>query len=211
VRAVPALTLVVCLAAANGSTQTVQTRPPRTSPPTLAEQVTALTAPDPIVRAFAACELGEMRHDAAPALTALVRLLSDAASIDPVFCGHDEFGSITMLASRKSAPGLEAARALSLIGGEGVDALLAAARGGDASSRRHAVHGLTYVRDARAAAVFMAAIDDADPQVRRDAAVGLGRFRDNAAVDALVRRLADPDARVREAAARSLGRAARNR
>ena len=208
---VPTLTLVVCLAASSGSTQTVRTRPPQESPATVADQIAALGASDPVVRALAACELGLLRHDAAPALAALIRMLPDVTPIDPVFCGRDEFGSITMLASRRSAPGLEAARALGGMGDAGVEPLLTAARGGDAGARRHAVHALTYVRDSRVAALFLAVSTDPDPQVRRDAAVGLGRSRDAAAVPALLRGLGDSDAIVREAAARALGRAVRNR
>jgi HEAT repeat protein len=208
---VPALMLVVCLTASSGATQTVRTGSPLGSPATVADRIAALAASDPVARAFAACELGLLRHDAAPALAALIQLLPDAAPIDPVFCGRDEFGPITMLTSRRSAPGLEAARALAAIGAAGVEPLLNAARGDEAGARRHAVHALTAVRDSRVAPLFVAVSTDPDPQVRRDAALGLGRFRDAAAVAALVRALEDTDATVREAAARSLGRAVRNR
>jgi HEAT repeat protein len=211
VRALSVLTLVVCLVAAVAATQSVQTRPPQGASASAADDIAALGSPDPIVRAFAACQLAQRRYDSAPALAALVRMLPDATPIDPVFCGRDEYGSITMLMSRRSAPGLEAARALSSIGDAGIAALVNGARSADAATRRHAVHGLTYVADSRTDAVFIAVSADPDPQVRRDAAAGLGRSRDAAAVEALIRRLQDADPAVREAAARSLGRTAHRR
>jgi hypothetical protein len=212
VRVLSVVTLVVCLAAVRGVSQTiVQTRSPQGSSSDLTNPIAALSASDPVDRAFAACRIAESRQDAAAAVTALVRTLPDAATIDPVFCARDEFGAVTMLLSRKSAPGLEAARALASLGEAGMNALLTAARSADAATKRHAVHGLTYLRNARTTGVFLAVAADPDPQVRRDAAVGLGRVREPAAVEALLRQLGDRDADVREAAARSLGRAVRRR
>ena len=203
-------TLVVCLIGTAAFAQAPATRPPQT-PEGVRDQIARLSAPDPIARAFAACFLAEMRRDASPALPALKRLLADATPIDPIVCRRDIEGPTTVVALWKSAPGLEAARALAAIGDEGVEALLSAAADRDTSTRRHAVRGLTYVRDTRSEPVFLTTIRDADAATREQAARGLGQFRDETVVNALLIALKDPAPEVREQAARSLGRVGRRR
>jgi HEAT repeat protein len=139
----------------------------------------------------------------------LRRLLADATPIDPVVCRRDLPGATTILAMWKSTPGLEAARALAAAGQEGEDALIAAAADADTATRRHAMRGLTYIRDARTQSIFLAAIRDADTSTRGDAARGLGRFRDDVSVAALLAALTDQAPVVREEAARALGRIGR--
>lgn len=204
------LALVVCLTAGSAAAQVPATRPPQTAEG-VREQIARLSAPDPIARAFAACFLAEMRHDAAPAVPALRRLLADATPIDPVVCRRDFPGVTSVLAMWKSAPGLEAARALAAAGDDGVEALIAAASDADTATRRHATRGLTYVRDTRTQSIFLTAIRATDTSTREDAARGLGRFRDDVSIAALLVALNDQAPAVREEAARALGRVGRGR
>jgi HEAT repeat protein len=169
------MTLVVCLAAAGLLAQGSQPAPPRRSPEDIRAQMARLADSDAAVRALAACYLAEMRLDAAPAIETLTRLLADATLIDPVLCGRD-IGPATVRGPHRSTPGLEAARALAAAGDDGAEALLAAATSPNTATRRHAIRGLTYLRDRRSLPVFLEAMRDADPAVRADAARGLGRI-----------------------------------
>ena len=202
---------LICVTTAPAGAQTPAAPRPSQTPEGIRDQIVRLSAPDPVSRAFAACYLAEMRGDAAPAVQALTRLLADATAIDPVLCREDTPGAITAVAPWKSAPGLEAARALAAVGEEGIEALLSAAAGTGGDVRRHAIHGLLYVRDERVRPVLVSAIRDGDARTREDAARGLGRFRDGAVVEALLIGLKDQDPAVREASARSLGRTQRGR
>jgi HEAT repeat protein len=177
-------TLVVCLLAASAgaagrppepaAAQRVPQPAPRQTADDIRAQIAALEAPDPVARAIAACFLARMRLDAIPAIPALTRLLADAAVIDPVICTRD--GAVTAQATLTTTPGFEAARALVAAGDEGINTLLAAAVSSNVVVRRHAMRGLTYLRDRRTLPIFLDAIRDADAQIRVDAARGLGRM-----------------------------------
>ncbi len=179
--------LVVCLAtlaffnavfSGPASAQSAAARPPGV--PGLIAQ---LSAPDPESRAIAACGLATRRRDALPALAELTRLLADATPLDPVWCDEDRF--VTLTAPWRSAPGVEAARALATLGDAGIDVLLRSVSSPNTDIRRHALRGLSYVRS--------------------------DRLRGTATVDALLRALRDSDAEVRAGAARLLGRTQRGR
>ena len=172
-----AVALVVCLATPVLA-QSAAVRPSRV--PGLIAQ---LAAPEPASRAIAACSLATLRRDALPALTELTRLLADATPLDPVWC--DEERGVTLTAPWRSAPGVEAARALAALGEPGVDVLLRSVSSPSTDIRRHALRGLTSVRG--------------------------DRLRDAAAADVLLRALRDSDAEVRASAARLLGRTQRGR
>ncbi|MEU8575335.1 HEAT repeat domain-containing protein [Streptomyces asoensis] len=111
----------------------------------------------------------------------------------------------TLDAPRPVAPGL-VGDALIRIGPAGVEALTAAAGGGDEQYRALAVELLGLIKDRRAVPALSAALDDPAPMVRAAAAAALGRIGEPAAVAALggtVR--GDPSGRVVAAAAEALG------
>jgi HEAT repeat protein len=151
------IALVVCLAAAIDA----QIAP---RPDSVEEQIAALGAPDPIVRARAASCLAAMGDRAEAAVPALLKALTDTTPTDPVGC-HDTL----------SSPGLEAARALSAIGATtATSPLLEALRSASSGVRRNAARALGGLRDARATEPLIAALRDKDPLVRQEAARALG-------------------------------------
>jgi HEAT repeat protein len=181
---------------------------PRQTPEAVAQQTRALSAPDPIDRAFAACFLAGMGRRAAPAVPALAALLGDTAEIDPVVCrgGVGTVGPTSIVTLEKSSPGIEAARALGAIGEAAVDRLLEGFASPDADVRYHAARGLALVRDARATDALTAGVGDADARVRSEVALGLGRRRDPRVPGALVTLAGDREPDVRRHAVRAIGR-----
>jgi HEAT repeat protein len=193
---------VVCLAAADA-----QIRPPRPTPDGIREQIAALSAPDPVARAFAACYLAGMGRRAEAAVPALIRVLADATPIDPVACQGNYGGGFTLQTGRKSSPGLEAAGALGAIGSNtAIDPLLQAIRGTNRDVKRNVAHALGLLQDPRSVEALIAASRDADALVRTESAVGLGRQRDPRGIAALITLLKDADDAVRWEAAAGLGR-----
>lgn len=155
------IALVVSLAALGAQTA------PRPTPDGLQQQIAALGAADPVVRARAASCLAAIGGRAEAAVPALLKALTDTTPIDPVAC-HD----------RPSSPGFEAARALSAIGATAATPpLLQALRSASAGVRRNAARALGGLRDARATEPLIAALRDEDPLVRQEAARALGRLQ----------------------------------
>jgi len=134
------IALEVCLPAALAlsavaSVQAEQGRWPRATPEAIRDGTAALSAPDPVARALAACRLGAMGERAEMAMPALMRLLADASPIVPVDCR-----------STNSSPGLEAARALASIGSAAaIDPLLDALRSPNPELRRNAARALGLI------------------------------------------------------------------
>lgn len=203
------MALEVCLAAA----ATAQIRPPRATPEGIRDQIVALSAADPIARAFAACYLGAMGRRAEEAVPALARALADATPTDPVECRGTSYGGpFTFLTGVKSSPGLEAARALGAIRSDtAIAPVLQAVRSANRDLRRNAARALGLLHDARSVDALIVASRDADALVRAEAAAGLGRQRDPRGVDALLILVRDNEPAIRAEAARALGRVQRSR
>lgn len=126
------IALEVCLLSAVAAAEAGQRPPQRPTPEAIREQIAALSAPDPSVRAMAACYLASWGERAEAAVPALMRLLADATPITPVQCWSD-----------RSSPGLEAARALGSIRSDAaIEPLLEALRSPNPALRRTAARAL---------------------------------------------------------------------
>ena len=101
------------------------------------------------------------------------------------------------------SPGLEAARALSCIGGDGPGVLREALKGSDPLVRKHAAFGLCELSDESTGKLLLAIFSDPESQVR---VAGLGFFRAGTYFDQLVTALKDNDSEVRERAVFLIGR-----
>lgn len=193
-----------------------------------------LSAPDPAIRATAACELRKRGSAAAGAVDALLERLADAAPVARPVCGEKWHRSLD---DTRTSPGEEAAAALVSIGSRTVDPLVA--RLGDpvwiarrnaawalgaldaqravsalarvlekddeASVREQAAWALGAIGDRAATPALIKGLGDADAQVRRQSAWAAGAVGDRRAVDRLISVLRDGDPRVREQAAWALG------
>ena len=69
---------------------------PRSTPAAINEQIAALSSSDPSARALAACYLGGMGRRATAAVPALMRLLADATSVEPMACRGDAFWAMSI-------------------------------------------------------------------------------------------------------------------
>ena len=176
--------------------------PPPGSQGRVGELTAQLSASDPAVRATAACGLRELGDGAAPAIDALVALLSDAAPLPQPICGRNWWrGHPNSLTS----PGEQAAAALVAIGGRAVAPLLAALDNPVWTARRHAAWALGALDNRRATPALVRALRDAEPGVREQAAWALGALNDPAGVPAILDGLKDRDPRVRQQSAWAAG------
>jgi HEAT repeat protein len=178
---------------------------PRSTPAAINEQIAALSSPDPAARALAACYLGGMGRRASAAVPALMRLLSEATSIDPIACQGDAFWAMSFTGRMKSSPGLEAARALGFIGETALEPLLQVVGQDNPVVRRHVAHALGFIRTESSLTAVLRLAKDPDASVRGEAAAGLGRHGDRRALDPLVALARDSSAEVRQQATRALG------
>lgn len=176
----------------------------------VAAQIKALSSGDASERAAAACALGRRR--AVQAIPALIQMLGDDASIEPVKCWEQNASWSPALAIFKQAsPGEEAAIALAAMGQPSVEPLVNALGDTNASVRRNAAWAIGEVTGGRAgereSAVLplRSALQDGDEWVRMAAARALGELQDGRAVESLLATLSDSSSRVRELAAWSLG------
>jgi HEAT repeat protein len=124
---VMAIALEVCLparaVAASGVTQVAEN---------VREQIGALSSPDPVARAIAACRLRAMGNEAEDAVPELMRLLADSASIPPIDCWGD-----------RTSPGMEAARTIGAIASPTlIEPLMELLRSPNPSIRRAAARAL---------------------------------------------------------------------
>ena len=164
----------------------------------------ALSATEPSTRARAACDLRELGSDAAPAVPALVALLSDATPVEATACGRGlwrRWGNPETL----TTPGELAAAALAAIGTPAFDPAIKALAGASWVTRRNAAWLLGVLDDSRAARALMDALRDDEPRVREQAAWALGVLDHRPAIEPLIAALKDPDPRVRRQAAWALG------
>ena len=167
----------------------------------------ALEDTDPVVRARAACALGEMEHRAEAAIPALLQLLGDATRLPWDVCEED--------ASRRNenrwnvnaftSPGKKAAAALTEIGRAAVQPLLGILKHQQAHARRNAAWALGALDDRRAVEPLIAILNDTDADVREQTAWALGAIGDPRAIDGLSKALRDEDPDVREQTAWALG------
>jgi HEAT repeat protein len=182
-----------------------QANRPRSTPAAINEQIAALSMADPVARAWAACYLGAMGRRAVAAVPSLTRLLADGTSIEPIACRGDAFWALGFEGRPKSSPGLEAARALGLVGEPALAALVEAVGQDNPVVRRHAAHGLSFIRSERSFTALLTLAKDPDPPVRAQAAAGLGRHGDGRGLDQLVALARDSTVDVRRRATRALG------
>lgn len=160
-----------------------------------------LAAPDPTVRAKAACDLRKRDGDAAAALDALVELLRDAAPVEASVCDRLWGGRDGVLTS----PGQLAASALVAIGSRAFPPLMKTLESPAWVARRNAAWALGALDDDRAASALTKVLADVEPQVREQAAWALGALNAESAVPALIAAVRDTDPRVRAQAAWALG------
>jgi HEAT repeat protein len=166
--------------------------------------IAGLAAPDPALRAKAACDLRKHGEDAVPALGALVALLEDAAPVEADVCRR-HWGRMAHGDRSVTTPGQEAAGALVSIGQRAVPSLLAALDRPSWVARRNAVWALGALDEPRAVAPILRLMQDPQPAVREQAAWALGVLDNDDAVPAIIRALSDEDARVRRQAAWAAG------
>src|SRR6185503_18253409 len=129
-----------------------------------------LTSANARERADAACRLGKAR--AVAAIPALIQLLSDDTPVDQPVC--DEKGNWSGRGMDKTTPGEMAAVALSQIGREAVEPLIAAMRSSAWQARVNATFALGLIHDKRGIEPLISATRDPDARVREKAAWSLG-------------------------------------
>ena len=182
----------------NSSAQQQTTR--EISPDTRAN-IQKLASADAKERTDAACKLGKAR--AVDAIPALIQLLSDDTPVEQPVC--DEKGKWRGRGMDKTSPGEVAAVALSQIGREAVEPLIAALKSSAWQARKNAAFALGLIRDDRVVEPLISATRDPEAPVREKAAWSLGLVGDDRAVEPLSVALKDTDAQVRSQAAWALG------
>jgi HEAT repeat protein len=199
----------VCLGGVSGMLRAQQSAARRGTTGTRAQggearaRVEALRSPDALKRAAAAYELSRRPAEARAAVEALIGLLGDAALVDPNLYRKNERWWDD---SKDFTVGKEAARALTAVGSEAVEPLVAALTRTAAEARRNAAWALGAISDRRAVEPLMKTLgSDADARVREQAAWAAGALGDKRAVESLLAALKDPNADVREQAVWALG------
>ena len=132
-------------------------------------------------RAEAACKLGKARAEAA--IPALIQLLSDDTPVEQPVC--DEQGNWRGKSLEKTTPGEIAAVALSQIGREAVEPLIAALRSNAWQARANAAFALGLIHDDRVVEPLISTTRDPEARVREKAAWSLGLVGDHRAVEPL--------------------------
>ena len=154
----------------------VEVRAPRTQH-TVQELSEQLQAPDPAVRARAACDLRERGDNAAAAIDALIALLPDAAPLERSVCRQNWW---RWNPDNPTTPGEQAASALVAIGSRAVEPLVKALKHQSWVARRNAAWALGALDDVRAVDPLIAAVKDSEAAVREQAAWALGVIGDAA-------------------------------
>ena len=172
----------------------------------LTDKIRALGSTNPIERASAACQIGEMGKSAAAAIPALIQMLADDTQIsDAIDCGERNSWRGKNGLHESTTPGRIAAQSLAAIGEQSVEPLLAVVRADNPIVRVNAVFSLGIIQDPRTVEPVIAASRDADPRVREQAVWGLGLKQDKSVIEPLIAALADREWKVREKAGWSLG------
>ncbi len=172
------------------------------------EKIKSLSSANPIERANAACALGSLKQQAAPAIKALINLLGDETHVDveQMQCwGRKSRGMNIKGVNDTTTVGEQAAAALASIGQEAVEPLIAALKDNAWRVRTNAAFALGIIKDERTVAALISVINDSQWQVREQAAWGLGLKKSSIVVEPLVNALQDSDYHVRSKAAWALG------
>jgi HEAT repeat protein len=172
----------------------------------LKQKIARLSSPDPLERASAACQIGMMGKQAAPAVPYLIQLLGDDMKISGVLdCrGNNDWRHKGKIIDETTV-GQKAAAALIQIGEASVEPLIEALRTREPVARSNAVWALGIIKDPRTIEPVITATKDGDPRVREHAAWGLGLKHDARVVEPLIAALSDPQSQVREKAGWALG------
>lgn len=159
-----------------------------------------LASSDPEERREAAVDLGRAGREAIPPLLKAVgdgdwRVRKTAVEALAAFGGDDVVSGLIAGLSAHDNAGMRnsAIEALVQIGGQAVDAMLAAMHTPDADVRKFLIDTLGDIRDARAVPALVRALDDRDENICVAAAEALGKVRDRRAVDPLIACLARSD------------------
>ena len=185
----------------SSTTQSQSTQQTAEVSPDVNAKIAKLSSPSAVERAQAACQLGELK--AASAIPALIRLLGDDAEIRQPVCGERKQWDDSE--SFKTTPGENAAVALSRMGRQAVEPLIAALSSDVWQARANTAFALGLIHDSRNVEPLIAATKDAMSEVRSKAAWSLGLVGDERAVVPLVDSLKDADEKVRSQAAWALG------
>jgi len=155
-----------------------------------------LYSSDPIERSNSVYYLGQMGERAVPAIPYLKGILHDNTLIERTVAG----GTCVV------PLGMEAAIALSEIGGPGVKALIAALKDEDQSVQVRALVVMSEIKDSRAVEPLIAALKDEDSYVREMAAGLLveTKVKDSRLIEPLIAALKDRDPGVHWRAAAAL-------
>jgi HEAT repeat protein len=168
------------------------------------ERIAALSSPDVVARAMAACELGRMRAaDVQSAREPLLALIGDAAPVEPRLCRDWDNGRGP---DEPSSPGREAAIALEELGTDVLPALTQLLRDSRPPAREQAAFALGLIESEQSIEPLARVLGDREARVRSRAAWGLGMIESTRGVEPLLGVLGDDsDWQVREQAAWALG------
>src|SRR5665648_1160596 len=161
-------------------------------------EVEGLYAPEPVKRAQAASNLGNMGEKAVPAIPVLIGMLGDSAGIELKVDPESKI-------SHNTAPCIEAAVALGKIGDPALEPLLGALKDKNPHVRILAAVALEELENPKAVEALIAALQDENIDVQASAARALGSINDTRAVDPLIAALKDKKSEVRGSAAVALG------
>jgi HEAT repeat protein len=177
--------------------------------PTLAqdrarERIAALSSPDAVARAMAACELGQMpAAEVRAAREALLALIGDDTAVEPKLC-HDWWNWRS--ADEPSSPGREAAMALEDLGTDVLPVLIDLLQDSRPAARDHAAFALGLIESEQAIEPLARVLGDREARVRSRAVWSLGMIESARGVEPLLGVLDDdPDWRTRQQAAWALG------
>lgn len=195
-----------------GAASYAQQNVPGDTPTEVRKQIELLSSEDPVKRASAACALGRMGERAAPAIPALVALLSDGAPIPTKNgCGNqepfeDEAWEPEYEQVKEPSPGEAATHALMAIGEQALEPLKdVLLRGEHWRARKNAAWALAHRGEA--VEQLVAAMKDAAWQVRAQAAYALFQRGGDGrqVIEALSAAVNDEAWQVREQAVFALG------
>jgi HEAT repeat protein len=195
-----------------GAASYAQQNVPGDTPAEVRRQIESLSSEDPVKRATAACALGRMGERAAPAIPALVALLSDGAPIPTKNgCGNqdpfeDEPWEPEYEQVKEPSPGEAATHALMAIGEQALEPLKdVLVRGEHWRARKNAAWALAHRGEA--VEQLVAALKDAAWQVRAQAAYALFQRGGDGrqVIEALSAAVNDEAWQVREQAVFALG------
>src|SRR5437667_4183636 len=124
----------------------------------LTEKIRALSSSNPIERASAACQIGEMGKLAAQAIPRLIQMLADDTQISAaIYCGERSTWRGKHSIEEPTTPGRVAAQSLAAIGEQSVEPLISVVRNANPIVRMNAVWSLGVINDPRTVEPVIAA------------------------------------------------------